>query len=83
MFGLTLLLAHVVASTAYVWPSPKLDALEAMRWDQDDTLNGFAPFVQPCSFFIFGDDEGTPTGRANGPDWIRTVSHGPFLQFLT
>ncbi|KAJ7722109.1 heme peroxidase [Mycena olivaceomarginata] len=45
MFGLTLLLAHVVASTAYVWPSPKLDALEAMRWDQDDTLNGFAPFA--------------------------------------
>ncbi|KAJ7811903.1 heme peroxidase [Mycena olivaceomarginata] len=75
MFGLTLLLAHVVASTAYVWPSPKLDALEAMRWDQGDTLNGFAPFVQPCSFFIFGDDEGTPTGRANGPDWIRTAYH--------
>lgn len=66
MLVLTLLFA--ATATAYVWPSPKLDALEAMRWDQDTT--GFAAFFQPCNEFNFG----TSTGRANGPDWIRTVS---------
>ncbi|KAJ7488087.1 heme peroxidase [Mycena latifolia] len=74
MFGFTLL-AYVAGATAYVWPSPKLDALEAQRWDQDDTFNGFASFLQPCNFFIFGNEDGTPTGRANGPDWIRTAYH--------
>ncbi|KAJ7186110.1 heme peroxidase [Mycena filopes] len=69
------LLAGIAGANAYIWPSPKLDALEAMRWDQDDTINGVASFVQPCSFYIFGNDDGTPTGRANGPDWIRTAYH--------
>jgi hypothetical protein len=76
MFGFALL-GYVATATAYVWPSPKLDALEAQRWDQDDTLSGFASFVQPCDFFIRGNDDGSPTGRANGPDWIRTVRRGP------
>ncbi|KAJ7823537.1 heme peroxidase [Mycena leptocephala] len=67
MLVLTLLFA--ATATAYVWPSPKLDALEAMRWDQDTT--GFAAFFQPCNEFNFG----TSTGRANGPDWIRTAYH--------
>ncbi|KAJ7279351.1 hypothetical protein C8J57DRAFT_1464793 [Mycena rebaudengoi] len=57
---------------AYVWPSPKLDALEAMRWEQHDAL---ASFMEPCDSFIT-DIEGSPkTGRANGPDWIRTAYH--------
>ncbi|KAF7362631.1 Peroxidase [Mycena venus] len=74
MFGFTLF-AYVAGTTAYVWPSPKLDALEAQRWDQDDTISGFASFLQPCDFFIAGNEDGTPTGRANGPDWIRTAYH--------
>ncbi|KAJ7903114.1 heme peroxidase [Mycena leptocephala] len=74
MFGFTLL-GYVATAAAYVWPSPKLDALEAQRWDQDDTLSGFAAFVQPCDFFIRGNDDGSPTGRANGPDWLRTAYH--------
>ncbi|KAJ7611543.1 heme peroxidase [Mycena polygramma] len=72
MLGLTLLI-YATAATAYVWPSPKLDALEAMRWDQDTT--GFTAFFQPCNSFIFGNANGTPTGRANAPDWIRTAYH--------
>jgi hypothetical protein len=85
MFGFTLL-GYVATAAAYVWPSPKLDALEAQRWDQDDTLSGFAAFVQPCDFFIRGNDDGSPTGRANGPDWIRTVRRGqrnpPYLKLI-
>ncbi|KAJ6521703.1 heme peroxidase [Mycena capillaripes] len=68
------LFAYVAGTTAYVWPSPKLDALEAQRWDQDDTISGFASFLQPCDFFIAGNEDGALTGRANGPDWIRTAS---------
>ncbi|KAJ7256656.1 hypothetical protein C8J57DRAFT_1517293 [Mycena rebaudengoi] len=48
MLGLTLL-ASLTTANAYVWPSPKLDALEAIRWDQDDTLNGMASFMQPIN----------------------------------
>ncbi|KAJ6589769.1 heme peroxidase [Mycena capillaripes] len=73
LFAFTLF-AYVAGATAYLWPSPKLDALEAQRWDQDDTLSGFASFLQPCDFFIRENEDGTPTGRANGPDWIRTAS---------
>ncbi|KAJ7037639.1 heme peroxidase [Mycena alexandri] len=60
------LLTCVATATAYVWPSPKLDALEAMRWDQDDPHSGL-----PCGFFTFSDTD-APTGRANTADWIRT-----------
>ncbi|KAJ7267782.1 heme peroxidase [Mycena rebaudengoi] len=74
MLGLALL-ASLATANAYVWPSPKLDALEAMRWDQDDTINGVASFMQPCTFFVKGNEDGTETGRANGPDWIRTAYH--------
>ncbi|KAJ6542186.1 heme peroxidase [Mycena vulgaris] len=68
-------LACLTAAYAYVWPSPQLDALEAMRWDQDGTTVGFATFFQPRDFFIFSTEENSPTGRANAPDWIRTVSY--------
>jgi hypothetical protein len=72
MLSLTILVSLATAN-AYVWPSPKLDALEAMRWDQDDTFNGMASFMQPCTFFVKGNEDGSGTGRANAPDWIRTV----------
>ncbi|KAK7045256.1 peroxidase [Favolaschia claudopus] len=75
---LALLLSYytaTVSAAVHTWPSPKLDALEAQRWDQDDTINGFSSFVQPCTFFIRGNDDGSETGRANGPDWIRTAYH--------
>ncbi|KAJ7247320.1 heme peroxidase [Mycena rebaudengoi] len=74
MLSLTILVSLATAN-AYVWPSPKLDALEAMRWDQDDTFNGMASFMQPCTFFVKGNEDGSGTGRANAPDWIRTAYH--------
>ncbi|KAJ7078004.1 hypothetical protein B0H15DRAFT_540137 [Mycena belliarum] len=77
MFLLLLtLFARLATSIAYIWPSPKLDALEAFRWDQDGTTVGFAAFFQPCEFNNFEKTETTPSGRANGPDWIRTAYHG-------
>ncbi|KAJ7916123.1 heme peroxidase [Mycena leptocephala] len=63
-------LAITTSSTrAYIWPSPQLDALEEMRFEQV-----LASFVQPCDFFLQG---GSPdrTGRSDAADWIRTAYH--------
>ncbi|KAJ7736874.1 putative L-ascorbate oxidase [Mycena metata] len=54
----------------YIWPSPPLDALEAMRFDQD--RNGITDLIQPCSLFIFA---APGAGRSNAADWIRTAYH--------
>ncbi|KAF7342268.1 Peroxidase [Mycena venus] len=64
------LLTSLVTANAYIWPSPQLDALEALRWDQD--RNGITALIQPCDFFIFGSAK---SGRSNAADWIRTVFH--------
>ncbi|KAJ7172936.1 heme peroxidase [Mycena crocata] len=64
-------------TAAYLWPSPKLDALEAMRFDQNGPANSrlaIIGFVDPCFQFAFGDSADS-TGRANVPDWIRTAYH--------
>ncbi|KAJ7657921.1 heme peroxidase [Mycena polygramma] len=53
------------AANAYIWPSPQLDVLEAMRFEQPLTL-----FLQPCTQFIGGGG-----GRSNAADWIRTAYH--------
>ncbi|KAJ7263439.1 putative L-ascorbate oxidase [Mycena rebaudengoi] len=68
------LLASIATASAYVWPSPKLDALEAFRWEQSST--GLGLFVRPCK--AFGKDALAGrgrSGRANVPDWIRTAYH--------
>jgi hypothetical protein len=62
-----------VTVNAYVWPSPQLDALETLRFDQEGFHRSqIAGFVSPCTAFDFSRDENT--GRANSADWIRTVS---------
>lgn len=62
---------------AYIWPSPQLDALEAVRFDQlGFTVLGssLANFVSPCNLFLFGTTAGGETsGRSDAADWIRTV----------
>ncbi|KAJ7658393.1 heme peroxidase [Mycena polygramma] len=74
MLPLTLLTLAGSAS-AYVWPSPQLDALESIRWDQAGTnSHGIAGFITPCDSFISGTSA-NHTGRSNVPDWIRTVYH--------
>ncbi|KAJ7440573.1 heme peroxidase [Mycena latifolia] len=71
MLTLTLLVSMSLASVrAYVWPSPQLDALEAMRWDQNRF--GIAPLISPCDVFFFGPAN---SGRSNAADWIRTAYH--------
>ncbi|KAJ7280746.1 heme peroxidase [Mycena rebaudengoi] len=73
MSALTLL-ALLATVNGYVWPSPKLDALETRRWDQDDQINIMASFVLPCDFFLFSE-EFPNSGRSNAADWIRTAYH--------
>ncbi|KAJ7658397.1 heme peroxidase [Mycena polygramma] len=74
MLPLTLLTLAGSAS-AYVWPSPQLDALESIRWDQAGTnSHGIAGFITPCDSFISGTSS-NHTGRSNVPDWIRTAYH--------
>ncbi|KAF8175627.1 heme peroxidase [Mycena galopus ATCC 62051] len=69
------------AATAWVFPNPQLDALDALRWDQNgfnspnfgQNAAGFATFLQPCSSF-FVDTTGL-SGRSDAADWIRTAYH--------
>ncbi|KAJ7344030.1 heme peroxidase [Mycena albidolilacea] len=68
LFTITVLLT---AAHAYIWPSPQLDALESLRFDTD--RHQIAPFVQPCTFFIF--EVAGKSGRSNAADWIRTAYH--------
>ncbi|KAJ6494455.1 heme peroxidase [Mycena sanguinolenta] len=71
MLTLALLASTSLAGVqAYVWPSPQLDALEAMRWDQDRFL--IAPLLRPCTLFIVGPSN---SGRSDAADWIRTAYH--------
>ncbi|KAJ7239076.1 heme peroxidase [Mycena rebaudengoi] len=49
---LALVFVGLLATTdAYIWPSPKLDALESLRFDLD--RHSFAGFLKPCDLFIF------------------------------
>ncbi|KAJ7339761.1 heme peroxidase [Mycena albidolilacea] len=59
------------AATAYTWPSPQLEALDALRFEQ-----GNAIFLQPCDSFSFDPQSGgARSGRSNAADWIRTAYH--------
>ncbi|KAK7018121.1 peroxidase [Favolaschia claudopus] len=70
----TLVSFHAICTTAYTWPSPKLDALEAARFDQlgDNAVSAeLTSFIQPCDLFLLPGN----TGRSNAADWIRTAYH--------
>ncbi|KAJ7032715.1 heme peroxidase [Mycena alexandri] len=72
MFRLAVLVCGMVSVNAvYIWPSPQLDALEALRWDQ--SRNGVTNLVQPCNDFVSAG--GAHSGRSNAADWIRTAFH--------
>ncbi|KAJ7260472.1 heme peroxidase [Mycena haematopus] len=75
----TLLTILAPAIAYYTWPSPQLDALEALRYDQagfnrlDTTLS---TFVQPCNLYLFDAVAGgQKSGRSDAADWIRTAYH--------
>ncbi|KAJ6555642.1 putative L-ascorbate oxidase [Mycena vulgaris] len=73
MLCLTLPVYFAIAN-AYVWPSPQLDALETLRFDQDGhNGQGLSAFIEPCDFFLFASDN--HSGRSNAADWIRTAYH--------
>ncbi|KAJ7188844.1 heme peroxidase [Mycena filopes] len=65
------LACFATSATAYIWPSPRLDALELFRWDQEKS--GLLGVIQPCNFFLF--DGGSSSGRSDASDWIRTSYH--------
>ncbi|KAJ7342452.1 heme peroxidase [Mycena albidolilacea] len=67
------LLASLGAANGYIWPSPQLDALESIRFDQDGhRAQGISVFIEPCDLFVFS---ASPSGRADSADWIRTAYH--------
>ncbi|KAJ7496653.1 heme peroxidase [Mycena latifolia] len=75
MFSLVLL-AYLATVHAYVWPSPQLDELEALRFDQDGhSRRGIATFIEPCDFFLFSFSSDNLSGRSDAADWIRTAYH--------
>ena len=75
---LGMLLALLGPASAYVWPNPKLDALESLIYDQTGfNIKAIANQVTPCSSFSFGDT----VNRSNAADWIRTVSEIPSLPY--
>jgi hypothetical protein len=64
----------ISTANAYIWPSPQLDALEAVRFDQLGFTvlpSSISLFVNPCNLFVFA---GANSGRSDAADWIRTVS---------
>ncbi|KAJ7815321.1 putative L-ascorbate oxidase [Mycena olivaceomarginata] len=61
------LFTFLVTTNAYIWPSPQLDELDQMRFEQP-----LAAFVRPCKLFIF---DGSNSGRSDTADWIRTAYH--------
>ncbi|KAJ7191162.1 heme peroxidase [Mycena haematopus] len=80
LFRLVLGAVAVLATVdAYIWPSPQLDALEAVRFDQFGftTLGtSLSTFITPCNLFAFGTTAGgANSGRSDAADWIRTAYH--------
>ncbi|KAJ7851197.1 heme peroxidase [Mycena leptocephala] len=75
LFRLTLLAFFAaVPADAYIWPSPQLDALESVRFDQQGfNFDFFAGFIQTCADSLNGEN----TGRSTVADWIRTVTLTP------
>jgi hypothetical protein len=68
------LLAVVGLAAGYKWPSPQLEKLDQLRYEQSGVNGHVAGFVQPCSAFNF-DFDSTRAGRTNAADWLRTVSY--------
>ncbi|KAJ7804117.1 heme peroxidase [Mycena olivaceomarginata] len=65
----------ISTANAYIWPSPQLDALEAVRFDQLGFTvlpSSISLFVNPCNLFVFA---GANSGRSDAADWIRTAYH--------
>ncbi|KAJ7744575.1 heme peroxidase [Mycena metata] len=79
-------LALLGAAHAYVWPSPQLDALEAIRFDQvgfNTIGTTLTSFVQPCNLFLFDPTINPNSGRSDAADWIRTAYHDAATHNIT
>ncbi|KAJ6488996.1 heme peroxidase [Mycena sanguinolenta] len=71
-------LAVITIANAYIWPSQQLDALEALRFNQDGhNQGGIAVFIEPCDRFVLdtGNNVDSNSGRSNVADWVRTAYH--------
>ncbi|KAJ7312895.1 heme peroxidase [Mycena albidolilacea] len=62
-------IAFATPAAAWIWPSPQLDALDAMLFDS----SGIALFIQPCdSFFSVTNNRGDRTSRTG---YVRKAYH--------
>jgi hypothetical protein len=78
MLRITLFSLSVLGASAYVWPSPKLDALESLRFNQDGHNSGaITVFIEPCGRYLFDGPNvlTSKTGRSDVADWVRTAYH--------
>ncbi|KAF7375657.1 Peroxidase [Mycena sanguinolenta] len=78
MLRVILISLAVTIANAYIWPSPQLDALEALRFNQDGhNQGGIAVFIEPCDRFVLdtGSNVDSTSGRSNVADWVRTAYH--------
>jgi hypothetical protein len=58
-------------ASAYTWPNPQMEVLDALRYEQIGIAGkGTAVDVFPCTNFVQGHN----AGRINAADWLRTVS---------
>jgi hypothetical protein len=83
------LLAAVAAApnvNGYIWPNPRLDDLESLRWDQFGARHTFiGGFVTPCNQFIGKNGQFEDIqygGRTDAADWLRTVRSSYFAHGL-
>jgi hypothetical protein len=71
------LLAFVLAcpwAAAYTWPNPQMEALDALRYEQDGPGGqNTAAIVLPCDPSGFVGKDLESAGRINAADWLRTV----------
>jgi hypothetical protein len=57
-------------ASAYTWPNPQMEVLDALRYEQIGGKGTASGSVFPCTNFVQGHN----AGRINAADWLRTVS---------
>jgi hypothetical protein len=83
------LVLFAVASvvSGFTWPNPRLEAFEALRWDQDGAHGGIlGTGVSPCNQLPGRDEATNPGNETNAAQWLRTVGQILFfarIQLLT
>jgi hypothetical protein len=59
-------------ASAYTWPNPQMEILDAFRYEQTGATGRLGGLVFGCS--TSNDVNGANASRVNAADWLRTVS---------